>query len=387
MNAYERHDGSRLSVEIVLPSLPRAGMEIMACELAKGLVASGHKVGVTCLEETGPLADDLRGAAVDVSLVPCPGARSNFLPHKALVEHLRSRRCDVLHMHNIWGKASLAGRYAGVLQIVATMHGLAAGEPWFYESLRWWGARYIDCVVAVSEPLRRHLIERTRIPSEKVVMLVNGIDLQRFAAAGRTGLLRTELGIAPDVPVIGCVARLDPVKNHPMLLRAFKRLLAELPAARLIIVGEGPLGSQLQADASEMDLSGRVSFVGSVADTAPVYREFDVFALGSVSEGTSISILEALASGVPVVATAVGGNPALLAPDCGLLVPSDDDARMAEAIVKVLRDRDLSDALARRGRARVASGYSSSSMISAYERLYRSLLGADGQRGVSSCAA
>jgi glycosyltransferase involved in cell wall biosynthesis len=235
--------------------------------------------------------------------------------------------------------------------------------------------------------LRRHLVERTGIPSEKVVMLVNGIDVRRFAPSGRRSLLRTKLGIAPDVPVIGCVARLDPVKNHPMLLRAFKRLLAELPTARLLFVGEGPLGSQLQVEASHMNLSGSVSFVGSVADTALIYREFDVFALGSLSEGTSISILEALASGVPVVATAVGGNTALLAPDCGLLVPSDDDTRMAEAIVRVLRDGDLSNALARRGRARVVSGYSSSSMVSAYERLYRSVLGADMRHGVPSCAA
>jgi glycosyltransferase involved in cell wall biosynthesis len=351
-------------------------MEVMTRDLAVGLTARNHRVGVTCLEEEGPLASSLRQSNVPVSLVPCPGIRSNFRPDARLSAHLRALGCDVVHLHNgVWAKAALASRAARVPGTISTMHGFAYHETWLSEPLRWWGARHSDVVVAVSSSLQRHLVERTLIPARKVTVVGNGIDTERFKPGPRTGVLRSRFGIGADVPVLGCIARLDPVKNHALLLTALKLVLAAMPSARLVLVGDGPLRQQLESEVSQAGLSDGVTFAGAFSDTAPLYRDIDAFVLGSFSEGTSISILEAMASGVPVAATAVGGTPELLAEgECGSLVPSGDPAAMAEAIISILRDESLGARIAANARARAVSKFSLAAMISSYEELYRSIM-------------
>lgn len=365
-----------LRIEMVLPSLAMGGMETMTRDLALGLAARNHQVGVTCIEEEGELAAPLRQSGVPVSLVKCPGIRPNFLPAARLGAHFAALGCDIAHLHSgVWAKAALASRSARVPAIISTLHGFAYGEGWMNELWRWWGARNSDHIVAVSASLRRHLIVRTRIPEEKVTVVQNGIDTDHFAPGDRSGALRSRFGIAPESPVIGCVARLDPVKNHALLFASLKQVLASCPQTRLVLVGEGPLRQALEAQVKEMGLCAAVIFAGGFADTAPLYRDLDVFVLASLSEGTSISVLEAMASGLPVVATAVGGTPDLLEDGaCGLLVPSGDAAAMADAIIRVLRDDDLRAKLARAGRARAVSTFSRSAMVVAYEELYRSVL-------------
>jgi glycosyltransferase involved in cell wall biosynthesis len=362
-------------------------METMTRDLAFGLAERGHGVGITCIEEEGELAPLLREEGISVRLVKCPGIRSNFFPDAELIAHFAARRCDVVHAHNgVWAKAALASRSAHVPATVSTLHGFAFGERWPSEPLRWWGARNSDIVVAVSASLRRHLVERTRLPASKVTMLSNGIDTRRFAPGRPSGTMRTRFGIAADVPVVGCVARLDRIKNHIVLLASLKLVSASFPQARLVLVGEGPLHEELEAQAADMGLSNSVIFAGACADPALLYRDLDAFALASLSEGTSISVLEAMASGVPVVATAVGGTPDLLADGaCGLLVPSGDSAAMAAAITRLLGDSKLRGQLAAAARERVVSGFSRSSMVIAYEELYRSILRNKHERSLARC--
>jgi glycosyltransferase involved in cell wall biosynthesis len=367
---------AELRIEMVLPSLSTGGMEMVARDLACGLAARGHRVGMTCLEEEGELAATLRENGVPVSLVGCPGIRPNFVPGTGLSAHFLKRGPDVVHAHNaVWAKAALAAHSAEVPAMVASLHGFAHEEAWPSEPLRWWGARKSDLVVAVSPPLHRHLIEHTRVPAAKITVIANGIDTARFSPGERSGALRSRFDIKADVPLVGCVARLDPIKNHALLLAALKPVLAVFPETRLVLVGEGPLRQELERQAAEMALTDSVIFAGAFADTAPLYRDLDVFALGSLSEGTSISVLEAMASSVPVIATAVGGTPELLADGaCGLLVPSGDAAAMADGIVGLLRDGGLRSRLAVRGRERAVSKFSLTAMVTAYEELYRSIL-------------
>ena len=174
--------------------------------------------------------------------------------------------------------------------------GQSHAEGWLSEPLRWWGARNSDLIVVVSAPLRHHLIERTGIPESKVTVLHNGIDTARFTPGDRSGMLRSRFGIAPDVPVVGCIARLDPVKNHVSLFASLKLVLASLPQTRLVLVGDGPLRRALEAQVTDMGLSAAVIFAGAFPDTKPLYQDLDVFVLASLSEGTSISILEAAGS-------------------------------------------------------------------------------------------
>jgi glycosyltransferase involved in cell wall biosynthesis len=369
--------GAPLAVEMVLPSLEIGGMETMVAALAQALAARGHRVGVTCLQRDGELAEEVQRAGIPVALVPCPGTAPLIQPHPGLRSHFAARTPDVVHTHDgVWAKAALAARAAGVPAVLHTAHGFAFDEPWFGDALRWWAGLRTDMVAAVSVPLREHLVNRARIPASRVVTIINGIDTTRFAPKGRSGILREALGIGPDVPLIGCVARLDPVKNLPLLIEAMLLLVRHVPDARLAIVGDGPLRESLRERAEALGLGDRVLLPGTFADTAPVYRDFDVFVLPSVSEGTSISVLEAMASGITVVATAVGGTPQLLdGGTCGTLVPSGDPEAMAGAIRHLLSDPVRRAAMARAARERVLEEFGHAAMVRAYEKLYRQITG------------
>lgn len=362
---------------MILPTLALGGMETITCNLAVQLAIRGHTVGITCLEsEGGPLAFQLRDAGIELRLVPCPGVRPNILPDPLLKSHFESRSRDVVHTHNgVWAKAAVAARAANVPVVVNTLHGFALGEPRYYDALRWWASRYTAHIAAVSEPLRHHLITSSKVPSAKISVLPNGIDTARFAPGKEDGSLRRRLGLSGTTPLVGCIARLDPVKNHATLISAFARVSMLCPQAHLVLIGDGPLRGELEKQVRTMGLGDTVHFTGEFADPASLYRALDVFALASLYEGTSISILEALASGVPVIATNVGGNCALLEIGrCGLLVPPNDSQALADAIASVLLNPRLGQKLAASGRDWVTSAYSLEAMVQKYESIYYKLL-------------
>ncbi|WP_210322513.1 glycosyltransferase family 4 protein [Aminobacter carboxidus] len=352
-------------------------METLTCNLALGLALRDHAVGVTCLQSMGgPLALKLRDAGIEAKLVPCPGVRSNFLPDPLLKSHFASRSPDVVHTHNgVWNKAAVAARAAKVPAVVNTLHGFALGEPWYYDGLRWWASRYTDHIAAVSGPLRDHLIASSKVAPAKIHVLPNGIDTLRFAPGNASGSLRRRLGVSGTTPLVGCIARLDPVKNHAALISAFAKVSTFCPDAHLAIIGDGSLRQALEHQARDAGLGDTIHFTGEIADTSALYRDLDVFALSSLYEGTSISILEALASGTPVVATNVGGNCALLdGGRCGLLVPSGDTHALAEAIASILLNAALGERLAADGRAWTTENFSLEAMVGKYERLYHDLV-------------
>jgi glycosyltransferase involved in cell wall biosynthesis len=183
------------------------------------------------------------------------------------------------------------------------------------------------------------------------------------------------LGDWSDALVIGHVARLVPVKNQALLLRAFQQVAQRVPRTRLVILGDGPLRAELVAQSADLGITDKIRFVGAVADVAPWLREFDVVALSSNAEGMSISILEALATGLCVVATNVGGNGELLDHGrAGRLVPPGDVSAFADALTAVLTNEPLRVRLGRAGRAHVERHYGDATMVDAYEQLYRGVL-------------
>jgi glycosyltransferase involved in cell wall biosynthesis len=357
---------------MVLPALDAAGMEVMAASLSRALTGRGHEVGVTCLESGGVLADDLRADGYRVTLVPAPGFQANVRA-PALEAWFRALQPDAVHVHSgVWLKAARAARRAGVRSVVHTLHGLLDYEPWYGPALKRWAARYTDRIVSVSEPLRDYLIHDVRVDQAKVSVILNGVNTRRFRPGPRSGAVRQPLELREGRLVIGTVARLDPVKNHLLLLEAFALVHATMPQASLVIVGDGPLREALLSRVRELGLDGDVHFFGIARDVAPIYRDFDEFVLSSRAEGTSMSVLEAMASGVSVVATAVGGTPDLLAHgDCGMLVPSEDVGALAAAMTETLQDADRRRRLAGAAREHVIRRYSEDAMLRAYEALYR----------------
>jgi len=355
-----------LSIQMIVPSLPRAGMEVVVTNLTLRLVELGHRVAVTCLETDGPLAETLRARSVDVDVVPAPGVSSNFRA-PLLEAHLRSSRPDVVHSHSgVWLKAAHAARRVGVPRVVHTAHGLLSPEPWFAPKLMWAAARYTDTIVAVSRPLSEYLRRHCGRARSRVCVIPNGVDTKRFAPSP-----------APAQPPrgefrLGHVARLEPVKNQRLLIQAFSIVAAAEPGAVLMIAGDGPLRGELQGQAARLGLGERVRFAGEVKDIPTWLRHLDAFVLSSDAEGTPMSILEALSSGVPVVSTAVGGIPDSLDQGrAGSLVPAGDATALASALLTLMRDTNQRAKLASRGRAWVQAEYSEDSMVKRYEALYR----------------
>jgi glycosyltransferase involved in cell wall biosynthesis len=278
-----------------------------------------------------------------------------------------------MHVHSgAWLKAARAARRAGVPRVVHTVHGLLDEEPWFGPLMKRAAARITDAVLSVSEPLRHYLVDTCQLDPACVTVVLNGISTTTFRPGGDRQALRARLGVAGDGPVIGHVARLAPVKNQGLLLDGFALAHQSQPTAILVVAGDGPERQALEERAESLGVRGAVFFLGEIRDAATLYRDFDIFALTSVAEGTSISVLEALASGVAVIATAVGGNPALLDQGrAGVLVPTQDVAALGVALTALMADDARRRSLAAAGRAHVERVYSEHAMVERHLDIYR----------------
>jgi glycosyltransferase involved in cell wall biosynthesis len=237
-----------------------------------------------------------------------------------------------------------------------------------------------DQVFCVSEQLKQLYSGRLGFPARRIKVIHNGVDTSRFtpdpAARNR---LRAELEISEAELCIGCVANLTPVKDHMTLLRAMAELARASRSWRLLLAGEGPERTALENFvAGHPEWSGRVRFLGLDTRVPELLNAFDVFVLTSVTEGISNSVLEAMASGLPVVVTETGGNPELVADgESGLLFPVADHRRLAAHLLALERDMDLRLQLARKALERVRKEFSLSAMIRNYDWLYTQLASGD----------
>ncbi len=233
-----------------------------------------------------------------------------------------------------------------------------------------------DWVIAPSQAVLDQLGIDEGLGAARLRCLPNGVDMLRFSPAtpGERARVRAELGLAPDAYAFACVARLEPVKRHGDLLAAFARLTD--PAARLLLVGGGSQLEPLKAEAGRLGISARVSFLGERSDIERLLQASDAFVLCSETEGSSNAVLEAMACGLPVVASAVGGNPeAVDHGRSGLLVAAHAPEQLAAAMQELLDDRKRSAAFGRAGRIRVATEFSIAAMVAKYDALYRECVG------------
>ncbi len=301
-----------------------------------------------------------------------------------MAQLFRALRPDIVHSRN-WScvDAILGARLARVPVVIHGEHGREAVDPEGRNALRRLGRRLLAPMVTqfvtVSHDLARWLVEDIGLPARKVLPIYNGVDTRRFSPGHRQAA-RAALDIAPGSIVIGTVARLDPVKDQTGLLRAFARV-ADDPRALLLIAGDGPCRAELEITVSALGLRGRVCLLGERNDVPRILAALDVFVLSSIGEGMSNTILEAMATGLAVVATRVGGNPELVVHGVtGLLVEPRSPDALAAAMRHYLEDPVP---MARHGRAArelAQSEFSLERMVGAYEQLYGQLLRARGLR-------
>lgn len=305
-----------------------------------------------------------------------------------LFRWFRAERPDVVHTHLAKAGAlgRLAARAAGVPVVVHTFHGnvlsgyFGATTSRAFTSIERALAAASDRVIAISPSQARELAARG-IGRGKVEVIPLGFDLRPFREA-RAGGHRDR--IPGEGPVVGIVARLVPIKRVDLFIEAARRVGERVPAARFLVVGDGPLRGELERAAAGSGLGARLRFTGWEGDVAAVYADLDVLVCCSDNEGTPVSVIEAMAAGTPVVATSVGGVPDVVREDEGRLVPRGDGAALAEAILDLLADPSARAASGRRGRERVLREHDAGVLVARIEDLYLRLLRA---RGIDAAAS
>jgi glycosyltransferase involved in cell wall biosynthesis len=358
----------------VLSSLQIGGGERMALELAAGQRQAGNDVMVVSLAPPpdGPLVDAFRGRGITVERVAKRPGFDVTLPLR-LASLFRRRRVGLVHTHNrqplIYGAP--AGKLAGA-KVVHTRHGPGRGtrrEQW----LRRGAGTMVDAYVAVSPALAALARELGDCSDGKLKVIENGVDMAAFGgAAGERGAARAELGIPADAWVVGSVGRLAPEKCYPLLVRAAAPLLG--PQARLVLVGDGVEAASIRTEIDARGVAPFVAMAGVRHDVPRCLAALDAFALSSRLEGLPLCALEAMAAGLPVVATAVGGLPALIEDGVtGFLVPSGDEQALGRALASLRADPALARAVGERGRAHVRRLYAHDAMVRRYLDLYVSV--------------
>jgi sugar transferase (PEP-CTERM/EpsH1 system associated) len=288
---------------------------------------------------------------------------------------MRRERPHIVHTH-AWGtlcEGLLAARVARVPVVVHGEHGTLNTKRRNL-MVQNWAWRRVDQVLSVSSTLAARMAAEVGFPADGIRTIRNGVDLSRFQQRSQSDA-RQLLGLDPTEFVVGTVGRLVPVKNQAMLLDAAAALQRRNVRVTTVIVGDGPLTQELQSRAAALGIAPSVRLLGERPDVERVLGAFDVFALTSVSEGLSNTIQEAMASGLPVVATRVGGADELVDHDrTGVLVPSNDPIALANALESLLVAPERRLTMARAARTRAQSEFSLETMVRAYEKLYYELM-------------
>jgi glycosyltransferase involved in cell wall biosynthesis len=351
------------------------GLERVVLDLVNQGRQLGQDVTVICLERPGILAPRVQAAGAQLLCVDKPPGI-----HLSTIRHIRSLlaklRPDVVHTHQI-NPLFYTGPAARSLRIpvVHTEHGKHYAAHRRTRLLGRLAGRFAQRVFCVSDDIAQEITTHRIASPDKVEVVRNGIDTRRFQEPADTDSLRQSLGIPLDAPVIGTIGRLSEIKRQDLLLRAFHDLRTNIPNAHLLLVGDGPLLSELRQLATTLGLDGSIHFAGYQPEPQQFLHLMNVFTLTSRSEGMPLVILEAWAAGVPIVASDAGGLPELIQHgQTGLLFPSGDVQALATAIGQMLTDPAYARTMAEAGLRRVESTYHARHMAETYHARYLNLI-------------
>lgn len=370
-----------LNVLRVITWLPVGGIERKILAVLPRLDPARFRVRVVCLRERGALACDLEESGIPVDVSPMT---SRLSPRGLLrlARHMREHHIDIVHAHMYRSSvpATIAARLARVPVVVSQVHNVATWETrrqlWLDRAL----CRWRTAMVAVSESVRRDVIATLRIGAERVRVIYNGVDLAAFGATGGSrAAKRAELGLQPEDIAIVYHGRLVAQKNPEALLRIAVQIAMMRKGVRVIVVGDGPCREDLERRAREAGACGgsgetvRMLFLGQRTDIPEILQACDIAVLPSFKEGFSNAVIEALAAGLPVVATDVGGNAeAVEHGRSGWIVPPGNEGALLSAVESLVDDPDER---ARMGAAAAlrAERFSLDRMVGDVENLYTDL--------------
>ncbi len=371
----------KISVGLIVRSLRMGGAERYVVSLAKHLEPSQFHPVIVCLEHVRDGAEWLANTDVPVHAAGIKSGNSVTSFWK-IARILKPLKLDIVHSQN-WGtlvETAIARRLAGVPHHVHVEHGTVLGAR-SLQNMRG-RARALamrctvalaDSCVAVASATRDRIVECTGIRSHRIRVIPNGVEDPMVHGLTCRDDVRRRLGVSPESIVVGTVARLAPVKNLSMLIEGAHRLAHRLPELQILIVGDGPERQRLVDAASKGDAAKAIHFVGAQFDVERWLSAMDVYVNCSLSEGRSLSIMEAMAAGLPTIVTDVGDNALLVGEgEAGIVIPSGDTNALMGAIEE-MQDARRRATLGRKARHMFEKYYDIRRMVRAYEALYREL--------------
>ena len=364
----------RLRILHVVQNLNYGGMERLLFEMLRRSDRAQFENHVLNLQYVGRFGDGLSEYARVA--VARPMGRLSMVRPTSLASDIAAIAPDVVHSHSgVWFKATLAARMAGVPWVVHTEHGRAFPDPWIARTIDGAASRRTDVLVAVSDAVGRHLRAHVSRRPERVHVVANGVDVERFRPCRDDGVLRAELGLAADIPILGSIGRLEPIKGYEVMVDAFAELRARWtsgPAPVLVIAGDGSERAALEQRAAAAGIGDGIRWLGWRDDIHALHAAFTVFTMSSHSEGTSVSLLEAMSAGLAPAVTDVGGNAAVLGAALRhRLTPPSNPSALATQWLSLLTDGASRATDSRAARARVVEAFTLETMVRAYEAHYR----------------
>jgi glycosyltransferase involved in cell wall biosynthesis len=361
------------------------GREHVVLRLARELTALGARSTVLCLED-GPLIEELGRLGISFDILPIRW-RYDARGILNISRYLARKRFDVVHTHGARAMfmGNFAARLAGVPAVVTTMHELSyvkmvSGRLYrlHYRAEGWLSRLCADACIANSDRMAQDMIRARKVPRAKIRRIYHGVDIAQFNRLddpGPIAELKAGWGIAPDEMVVGAVGQLIPLKGHRFLIEALPRIKRHSHRVRLVIAGAGPLRADLEALAAREGVSDNLTLLGYVREIHRLYPCFDVMVYPSIWGVFGLATLEAMACGIPVIASALDGTTELIAHgQTGILAPPGDSAALANAVVDLLLDRDRRARIAEAGRRHVAAHFSVQAFARQHLDLYRWLL-------------
>lgn len=352
------------------------GTEQVIKNLVENSDTTQVEASVLCIDSPlGPFADDLLAKNISVEAFSrTPGFDRTLI--NQIRNYIKKRKIDVLHCHQYtpWIYGVLAALPTKT-KVVFTEHGrfYPDSSTWKRKLVNPWLHRLTAGTTAISKATKNALAIYENLPAKDIQVIYNGIapltiDPQKVAQ------LRTELGISENTLCLGTVARLDPIKNHPMMLNAFRKVLDSGIDAKLMIVGDGGMREKITGCISELNLNDHVIMTGYQSKPQDHLALMDIYLLSSLSEGTSMTLLEAMSISKPCVVTDAGGNPEIIENKTnGLVTPNDEAEAFANAIIAIAKDPSLKERMGSESFNRFGKLFSAKAMVDQFQELYSTI--------------
>jgi glycosyltransferase involved in cell wall biosynthesis len=364
---------SKTSVMHLTYDMRIGGTEMVIKNLIEGSDNDLFDMSIFCIEEPiGPWGIDLQNNGLQITAkARQPGFDTSLI--FAIRKHIKDHKIDIVHCHQYtpWVYGVLAA-FGTKTKVIFTEHGrfYPDSSTWKRKLINPWLCRITDHITSISKATKLALIEFENIPENKIEVIYNGIKKPEVIEE-KVAALRQKLGISKGIRVLGTIARLDPIKNHSMMLEAFALVLKEHPNTVLIIVGDGEERNNIENKIKQLDIKDKVILPGYDPQPQHYLALMDIFLLSSLSEGTSMTILEAMSLRKFCVVTDAGGNAEIVIDkQTGLVTDNDNSSQFADAISTLLNSKTLQQEYGAAAYQRYMQEFSTSTMTYSYEHIY-----------------